>query len=159
MARKKQAENTNNASTSKDREEEENSGQESSTYRLYQGTLLAGYEDRIRNELMDLVHQIEMEAGPVAEGEQREVLADLVASFVEAHATTTSSREEDEDDGGDEEEAEPLLEEEKMERVLASVRAKVRETVDGQSGKKGTAYGKLINWYRRELEKISREKV
>ncbi|RCI10364.1 hypothetical protein L249_4292 [Ophiocordyceps polyrhachis-furcata BCC 54312] len=151
MARKTRHDTTNNKPSSSPPSKEEET---TATFRLYQGTLLAGYEDKIRNELMDLVHQIETETKTCATASQREDLGNVVASYAEAHANGDGD-----DDGGDEEARRPLLEEEKMADVLLSIRNKFRDTVDGQAGESGTAYAKLINWYSRELDKLAREKM
>ncbi|RDA95183.1 hypothetical protein CP533_1898 [Ophiocordyceps camponoti-saundersi (nom. inval.)] len=114
--------------------------QETATYRLYQGQLLAEYEDKTRNALMDLVHQIETESGTSTKGSQKDDLANLIASYAEANATKRE------------------LSDEEVMQLLRSVRDKFRETVEGEAGAKGTAYGKLLSWYGRELDKLAKGK-
>ncbi|PFH61215.1 hypothetical protein XA68_17970 [Ophiocordyceps unilateralis] len=110
---------------------------ESYPFLLFQGKLLEQYEDEIRNDLMELVDQIESEKEAQPTEEQKEKLAEVVTAYANAHAQQGASSQD-------------------MAQLVAGMRKKIKETIDGREGQRGTPYGKMIVWYGRELDKVQR---
>ncbi|PHH75595.1 hypothetical protein CDD80_2237 [Ophiocordyceps camponoti-rufipedis] len=106
-------------------------------FRLCQGSLLQEYQDETRHDLMEVVERIETEATTMPTDEQRGRLVEAVVALADAHARRGASAED-------------------LTRLMAAVRKKMQEAIDGK-GLRGTPFGKLIVWYERELEKVRRK--
>lgn len=106
-------------------------------FRLYQGSLLQEYQDETRHDLMEVVERIETEATTSPTDEQRGRLVEAIVALADAHAQRGASAED-------------------LTRLMAAVRKKMQEAIDGK-GQRGTPFGKLIVWYERELEKLRRK--